>query len=216
MKDSVFFIAVAASLALLWQGCQSEAPQSTAPDAPPPVTKPEENVPPRQLSNKEIPRREDRYFRGATISQLVERARGLLADENEESRIQSASLFNLGLYGTEESIQIMVDYLKENELLLPDPPPTKEELGDEKQIEKRMNVADPLTPEGKVLRTIESLIGSGLPSGRSAAEEFSSRMKSKYENTDYGTVFLEYLKKAVRRGDATIELYENIREKHNL
>jgi hypothetical protein len=179
------------------------------------VIKPEEHVPPRQLSNKEIPRREDRYFRGATIAQLTERARGLLADENEEPRIQSASLFNLGLYGTEESVQIMVDYLKKNEALLPDPPPTKKELGDEKQIEKRMNPFTPRFPEGKVLRTIECLIGSGLPSGRSAAEEFSSRMKSKYKNTDYGTVFLEHLETAVRRGNATIELYEKTRERHN-
>ncbi|MDR2981980.1 MAG: hypothetical protein LBV12_07000 [Puniceicoccales bacterium] len=216
MKKSVFIIAVAVGLAMLWQGCQREVPPSTLSDVPSSVIKPEENVPPRQLSNKEIPRREDRYFRGATVAQGTELNRIFLYDEKKDSQTIAGALNNLGIYGTDEAVQIMTEYLKENEASLPDPPPTKEELGNETQIKKRMDVADPLTPEGKILRTVINLIASNSTNGKTAVEDFTVRVKAKYAETDYGVIFLEYLDKAVRRGSGAIGPYEEIRKNHDL
>ncbi|MDR2982340.1 MAG: hypothetical protein LBV12_08860, partial [Puniceicoccales bacterium] len=175
------------------------------PAIPPSVIKPEENAPPKQLSNKEIPRREDRYFRGATVAQGTELNRRFLAEEQQDTRVWAGALNNLGLYGTDEAIRIMTEFLKENEALLPDPPPTKEELGDEAQIKKRMMLEYRATPESKVLSSVDGLISTGSPEASATVEAFSQRMKAKYTGTIYEQVFLPRLEHEIKRGKADYE-----------
>ncbi|MDR2981979.1 MAG: hypothetical protein LBV12_06995 [Puniceicoccales bacterium] len=220
MKKLVFLITavtiVLMGVVLVWYGQQRETSPSTPPVPPPSVIKPEENVSPMRLPNKEIPRREDRYFRGEKISETTKWLRNSLYDEKKDSQARAGALNKLGFYGTDEAIRIMTEFLKENEALLPDPPPTKEELGDEAQIKKRMMLEYRATPESKVLSAVNGLISTGSPEASTTVEAFSQRMKAKYAGTIYEQVFLPRLEHEIKRGKADYEAYQKVREEHDL
>ncbi|MDR2982558.1 MAG: hypothetical protein LBV12_09975 [Puniceicoccales bacterium] len=150
------------------------------------------------------------YWGDVKISEFAEGIRNRIYGENVEPNLIYMGLWRLGELGTTKSVEVMQEYLEINQRDLPAVAPSKEEMGD---IKSRMSRSSPISPEGKVQAAIVHLIASGVPEGDSTAMSAVAEIKSKYQGTEYGDIFSEYLDKAVAQGKALAPINAEMRSK---